>query len=312
MERRAQSIREALELHRGRLLSRAQLEPRLEAALAQLGGDRRAKLAARSELAALLPHAPYNLALLRALFAFEKRPYSEQAERYGMALADATGEVPGHGWSDQQRPRLQRLADGTYETCTDCDLIFEGIAPCVGRHNVELRWAEHDHAAVLAVYERSFPQAGEWERSDAEHVRSPWRLEERFIAAPHFRRSSLLRLFEDLAPLVEDVRFFCYTQSVRYEIWIVAGELYVLDHPDDIDARPGDVIAPVLQKIPGDEALRTFVTRHRRSEARRELQDLAERRSHASVDAVRAAIELCRAIGDDVSDLVTELEKLGT
>jgi hypothetical protein len=139
---------------------------------------------------------------------------------------------------------------------------------------------------------------------------SPWRLEESLIGAAHFRRSALVRLFEELAPFVEDVRFFWRTQTVRYETWIVAGEHYVLDHPEDIDALPGDVMATVLNDIPADQALRVFVAKHRRSEAARELRDLAERRSHASIDTARDAIELCRAIGEDVAALSAELEKL--
>jgi hypothetical protein len=102
-----------------------------------------------------------------------------------------------------------------------------------------------------------------------------------------------------------------HRETVRYEIWIVAGQDYVLDHPEDIDALPGDVMARVLDDIPTDQALRVFVASHRRSEAQRELRDLAERRSYASIDAARHAIELCRAIGEDVAALSAELEKLG-
>jgi hypothetical protein len=55
-------------------------------------------------------------------------------------------------------------------------------------------------------------------------------------------------------------------ETVRYEIWIVAGQDYVLDHPEDIDALPGDVMARVLDDIPTDQALRVFVASHRHAQ----------------------------------------------
>jgi hypothetical protein len=315
MKRSTQTIREAFALHRGRLLSKAQIESRLRAALTKLREAPHAKLATRAELAALQPHAPYDPTLLRALLTFESRPYGEQAERFAMALADVTGEAYGSGWADARR--MERLANGTYESCTDCDLVFEGIDPGVGTHNVELRWADSAHPSALAVHERFLSRTAAAHAHQEEchdrlraRFRSPWLLDESIMGAPTFRRSALIGLIEELAPFVDDVRFFWRTQTVRYEIWIVAGEHYVLDHPEDIDARPGDVMAPVLDEIPGDHALRAFVARHRWAEAERELLDLAEGRSYSSIDAARGAIELCRAMGEDVTALAAKLDSI--
>lgn len=230
--------------------------------------------------------------MLRGLLSQKKKPYDEEARRYWMALADAIGDhaewqPPACGaWDEYEQRVLQRLAEGRHEKGTDSELYFEGVGPQIGRHAVELRWADEHHAAAKAAYDRFLSRGYRlfedytWPFMDS--FRSPWRLTD---IAGSFRRSALLQLFQDLAPLVEDVRFFCVTQMLRYEVWIVRGTCYVHDHPDDL-------------------------ADHRRCEADRALEAMAARRTGASVESAQRWIEDCRAVGGDVSDLSARLDEL--
>ncbi|MCY1059003.1 hypothetical protein [Nannocystis sp. SCPEA4] len=316
LESPLQTVRDAFELHRARLLSRAQVEERLRRALMRLR-DKSTRHAAHDDLLRLLPHAPFHPDLLRGLLSQKKKPYDEEARRYWMALADAIGDhaewqPPACGaWDEYEQRVLQRLAEGRHEKGTDSELYFEGVGPRIGRYRVELRWADEHHAAAKAAYDRFLSRGYRlfedytWPFMDS--FRSPWRLTD---IAGSFRRSALLQLFEDLAPLVEDVRFFCVTQMLRYEVWIVRGTCYVHDHPDDLDERVGDVLVPLLRSHPLDEALRRFMADHRRCEADRELEAIATRRTGASVESARRWIEDCRAVGGDVLDLSARLDEL--
>lgn len=311
-----QSVRDAFELHRDRLLSRAEVEARLRPALLRLR-EPRTRAAAGHELLELLPHAPFHPQILRALLSQKEVPYDDQARGYWQALADAVGDLPEwqapacDAWDPYERRVLQHLAEGRHEKATDCELLFEAVGPTIGRFNVELRWADAHLDAVKAAYgrfvSRGYDPPGVSGSPYVDHLRSPWRLED---IAGYFRRSALLALFEELAPLLEDVRFYCVTQMLRYEVWIVSGTCYVRDHPEDIDERVGDVVAPLLRSHPTDEALRQFVILHLQCEADLELEAIGARRLDASEEDARRRIEDCRALGGDVSDLSARLAAL--
>jgi hypothetical protein len=309
-----QTVREAFALHRSRLMSRAEVERKLRPALAGLRDPKR-KHAAYHELVQLRPYAPLHPDLLRGLLTKKKAPYDEDARRLWFALADAIGDrgdwnPPATGaWDEYDQQVLVRLAEGRHEKGTDSELHFEGLGPTIGRYHTELRWpAEHD-AAVKDAYLRFLGRGYDAGVSDydRDRARSPWSLEE---IAGYFRRSALLQLFEELAPLVEDVRCFAVTQMIRYEIWIVDGVCYVKDWPDDIDHCVGDVIVPLLRSHPGDELLRAFVAGHRRGEARRELEAIEHYRQGASVEEARAWIDGARELGADVAALSAKLDEL--
>lgn len=312
----SQTVRDAFEIHRARLLSRVQVEERLRPALVQLR-ERTTRHAAHHRLLQLLPHAPFHPDLLRALLSQKKKPYDDEARGWWMALADAIGDTaewqpPACGaWDEYEQRVLQRLAEGAHEKGTDSELCFEGVGPRIGRHAAELRWPIEHHESAKAAYDR-FLSRGErlfedytWPFMD--RFQSPWHLAD---VAGKFRRSALWQLFEDLAPIVEDVRLYCFTQMIRFEIWIVDGVCYAQNHPDDIDERVGDVVVPLLRSHPTDEALRSFVARHRYGEARLELEAIASRRVDASVRRAHDWIEGCRALGGDVVELSAQLAEL--
>ena len=170
-------------------------------------------------------------------------------------------------------------------------LCFEVLAPDTHRG---IRWAADQEEAVRVAYERwcaSLPLSA-WptrlasislrdliESDLAENLgrfKSPFPPEgaslEGLLESGHFDRSpalidgspvymsygAVLRLFAELAPHIEDLRFMSTQLAWTDELWIVEGTFYWMRHQTD----SGDAAAcfkALLAEVPEDDALRAYV-----------------------------------------------------
>ncbi|MGN6110897.1 MAG: hypothetical protein ACTHU0_37700, partial [Kofleriaceae bacterium] len=276
-----QSVRQAFELHRARLMTPQQVTARLQEVLREPLRGASAHLHRRlAELRPLLPFAPTHPELLRALLACKSAPYDEEAIRWWQRLADVAGGRPGWqppktgGWDDWDGRLLQRLADGEYDKATDAELRFDGLAPVVGLFAAELRWPEAVTAAMREAYRRLLTRCG----CDGMFVEmsneltAPWNLNENALG--RVRRSALLEMFAEVAPYVEDARFFCGTQTFLYEVWLVDQQCVVRDHTERVDEDREDVASAILEQVPTDEALRQYAIAACQTTVRVELEAL--------------------------------------
>ncbi|MCP3140232.1 hypothetical protein [Pyxidicoccus xibeiensis] len=170
-------------------------------------------------------------------------------------------------------------------------LCFEALAPDTHRG---LRWAADRDEEVRLAYERwcaSLPLSA-WPSSLAPislrellesdlaqelgRFKSPFPAEEMSLEAllesGHFDRGpaltdgspvympydSVLRLFAELAPHIEDLRLMSTQRAWTDELWVVEGSFYWMRHPTD-SADAAAYFQALLAEVPEDDALRSYV-----------------------------------------------------
>lgn len=312
-----QSVRQAFALHRTRLVAPQQVTARLQEVLrgaVQRGGD--ASHGRLTELLPLLPFAPTNPELLRALLGCKSAPYDEEAIRWWQQLADVAGGRPGWsppdtgGWDEWDGRLLQRLADGEYDKATDAELQFAGVAPVVGSFAAELRWPAEATDPMRQAYRRLLTRChcSTTFVEMADELTTPWNLNSNVLG--RVRRSALVEMFAEVAPYVEAARFFCGTQTFLFEVWLVDQQCFVRDHTASVDEDDEDVASAILEQVPDDEALRQYAIGECRSRVRIELEALSVGRTDASVERARAKIAQCIELGGDVEPMLACFENV--
>lgn len=179
------TIRNALEMHRHRLGTPAEVQ-------AALDGP--------GELRSLLTHAPHHVGVLGALLASGAARDDEEEGDWATRLADAIGDRPewpthtcarlgdGEDWAHR---RFRAVAARKGDCASDAELRIDGV----GR-GATLSWREADDAAVKSAYAAFLsrcPAGG----VDAGGLVSPWDLGAE-LPWGYFRRSALLDLFAAL------------------------------------------------------------------------------------------------------------------
>lgn len=266
-----------------------------------------------TELRPLLPFAPTHPELLRALLACKSAPYDEEAIRWWQRLADVAGGRPGWqppetgGWDEWDQRLLQRLADGAYDKATDAELRFDGLAPVVGSFAAELRWPTEATNAMREAYRRLLTRCGCGTFVEiANELTAPWNLNDNALG--RVRRSALLEMFAEVAPHVEDARFFCGTQTFLYEVWLVDQQCVVRDHTENVDEDREDIASAILEQVPADEALRQYAIVACQTTVHTELEALSARRQDASVERTKAKIAQCVELGGNVEPMLASFE----
>lgn len=314
------SLRSIFARHRHRFLSPEERAHRVQKAVAALDADPLDASAVerrgspREVATALLAHAPYDPELRRGLARHAARCGDEEAlcehleaafDPEGADLETLRGDLDG--LVPDLEARLDGLVQGWGRRARVKDMAVESVGP----GETALVWPVSAHDAVVRVYEGWLAHVGrveakifdepryvEWAVADSLDLESPFDLE------PPLDRSfghlgAILRLFDEVAPHVEDLRLHLYDQtSELHEIWIVDGVCYALEHPcEGFDTEASTLLlGRILAEVGEDPPLRQVVVSGWRTCAGwaiRALREHPERRAEAE-----AHLERLRAYGD--------------
>lgn len=314
------SLRSIFARHSHRFLSPAERARRVREAVAALDAE---PLVASAEVrrgsprdvaTELLAHAPYDPELRRGLARHAARIGDEEALREHLEAAfdpegaqletlrrDLEGLVP------DLEERLDGLVQGWGRRARVKDVAVESVGP----GETALVWPPSAHDAVVRVYgdwlahvgrveARIFdePRCVEWAVAGSLDLESPFDLE-RPLDRSFGHLGALLRLFDEVAPHVADLRVLLYDQtSELHELWIVDGVCYALQHPcEGFDTEASTaVLERILAEVGEDPPLRQVVVSGWRTCAGwaiRALREHPERRSEAE-----GHLERLRAHGD--------------
>jgi len=211
----------------------------------------------------ILPGDPYNSRLHR--MAARACAARGDAEAYGQHLAicvsmhdlDADGvradPLLRGALSPGQVDQALTSARGYARSDRTRDYCFDEIAPRSGRFTTTLHWPAAHQASVEAAYARFarlsaltedryvFPDRGDRgydaAESYAHHVGAgTMLLESESMPGAFCPTGVTLQFAREVAPFVEDVRFFFFDQvSPLHEIWIVDHAFYIRRHPIHVD-----------------------------------------------------------------------------
>ncbi|MCY1059001.1 hypothetical protein [Nannocystis sp. SCPEA4] len=262
----ALSIAEAFALHRWRLRSEEEIEREAGDAIALLDRDDRARTLAVARLTEALRYAPYHLAIHDALALHAAKIGDVKACRLHLAArVEVTAKVPGPrspalaGWPPKQRASILDGLGGDY-TDSGQDLSFDPMVP----RGATLRWADDRAAQVQRAYRRFLDRAERTHRQGLVEIKlektagNELDLNDESVGS-FFSYPALHQLFHEVAPHVEDLRLFCYTQAPWMdEVWIVAGRAYVVRHQTAAYASHAYLHALALE-VPDDAGLRDHV-----------------------------------------------------